>query len=519
MIIKMGKISEKFSEIKYQNEADVEIKFVLPFLEEFLGYPKEKIMPKYRIPVYLAIPFNRENKIPSSYLKKSAKPDFIVLDNDNKNLFVIEVKRPKENLMNYTHQLQGYSLAAKTNLIVITNGIQFYVYDGVELLINFQNIQELDQNFDQVENLLHYSNQNIWFFHRISKIISLKGLKPNLYLDLTDFRPYLEKFKNFTKYIEVLNVKIEKIIDYNIFKFSINGLQVNFQELIYQIREKKNAQFILKADSGLGKSQFFDYLRTLFAQFTLDSHTKLVPVIINLKNWTLNDDILKLLVEQLNFTKINETDIKKFLNMGIFLLFFDAYDEIEAGLKNSFLKIFLRFSEMYPKNIFIVSLKTGITEEELERKAINIYMEPPERENLINYIDNNLGIIPANDFFSEIDNNNLTEISKLPLFLNYLIIYRKKIGVLPNSKNQILNILIRNYFSDHIGKKLTEKIDLEISEKILGSIAYYMIFQWNKNKITEMEYRSIIKNTLDQLITNFELRDTITEEKVTDFFY
>lgn len=174
---------------------------------------------------------------------------------------------------------------------------------------------------------------------------------------------------------------------------------------------------------------------------------------------------------------------------------------------------------MYPKNIFIVSLKTGITEEELERKAINIYMEPPERENLINYIDNNLGIIPANDFFSEIDNNNLTEISKLPLFLNYLIIYRKKIGVLPNSKNQILNILIRNYFSDHIGKKLTEKIDLEISEKILGSIAYYMIFQWNKNKITEMEYRSIIKNTLDQLITNFELRDTITEEKVTDFFY
>ena len=122
----MTRIFERFGSIRFQNEAEVSNRFVLPLLLNF-GYEENEILPE-RLQPAIIIPRNRNKELDGKDAK--IKPDFMVaLDGDSEKLiFSFDSKGPNESLDSHLRQLLAYCISAGTNLIAVTNGIEFRVY-------------------------------------------------------------------------------------------------------------------------------------------------------------------------------------------------------------------------------------------------------------------------------------------------------------------------------------------------------------------------------------------------------
>ncbi len=115
----MGVIFEQFHSIKYENEAEVSLKFVMPLLTEHLGFSREDIKPERYYPERSVS--RGKKKISSKFFPKGQRPDFVICINDISNpKFVLESKAPGEELEKHLSQLQSYTLCVGVDLLVIT---------------------------------------------------------------------------------------------------------------------------------------------------------------------------------------------------------------------------------------------------------------------------------------------------------------------------------------------------------------------------------------------------------------
>lgn len=119
----MGRIFDRFGQLQFHNEADVSQNFLLPLLTEFLGYRADEILPERTLPP-LDIPLNRKQTAISDRLPAKGRPDFIVTLNGRDYVLLCDSKGPDENLEDHLPQLLAYCIAARTNLLLITNGTQ-----------------------------------------------------------------------------------------------------------------------------------------------------------------------------------------------------------------------------------------------------------------------------------------------------------------------------------------------------------------------------------------------------------
>jgi predicted type IV restriction endonuclease len=176
----MGKISERFSQLVFHNEAEVSQKFVIPLLVEFLGYGVEEILPEFLLPSF-DIPLNREKVINSEVVNAGIKPDYIIALNGDisKKIAILDSKGPNENLNLYLQQLIAYCIALKTNLIAITNGKEFQLLDANEVIFKANDLEELDLRFEQLRKLLHKENISLSFLERIKSLDGSNFLRSN----------------------------------------------------------------------------------------------------------------------------------------------------------------------------------------------------------------------------------------------------------------------------------------------------------------------------------------------------
>lgn len=85
-------------------------------------------------------------------------PDYI-LQVQNKNVFIIEAKNPRENILTGTNPEQAYSYAIhreiKVSKYVLCNGIDMVVFDVNELVPIFKmKVKEFEENWDSLYKLL-----------------------------------------------------------------------------------------------------------------------------------------------------------------------------------------------------------------------------------------------------------------------------------------------------------------------------------------------------------------------------
>ncbi|TFG20494.1 MAG: hypothetical protein EU529_14820 [Promethearchaeota archaeon] len=554
----MGKIYNRFSNQEYINEADVEINFVEPLLKEFLGYSTYNILPKKRYKVrdgfnIKEIVINRNTKIPINRL--GGEPDFIITDRKNykklffkdtiekkeeeKAFFLIEVKGPNENLENFIDQKNAYCNLAKTNLIVMTDGSKFLVYDFNELLLKCNNIEELDTKFNFLRILIHKDNQNISLANRIALLMRANEKFIDIPLGISDFFEYIEMYSKEKKFIYVLNEKFEKINDYRLFNFiSSQNKRIDYQDIISQIRHKsilssmklqiynqnhksleKNKIIIIKGESGVGKTEFLNHLRYYFFNLIKDKKSNVIPLILKLKYWSEINDIFQIICRELDITILDKGDIKKYLKEGQFLILLDAYDEISLENQKKFQRNFEYFRIKYPQSLILITTKTDDLFFNWDENIFTlVLMKPPKIEDLDYYIRKNLNYNHIK-FISEIKNKNLDEIFENPLFLNYLIIYVNNYGNFPESKIEIIEKLISFYFEKYIIEiKSLRLFDINIIKKILSYIAFKMRFELKTEKLPKKEYWKILTSILQELKNSFDITDeSITSNLIDDF--
>ncbi len=341
--------------------------------------------------------------------------------------------------------------------------------------------------------------------------------------------------------IQVLKERLYKINDYSLFKFTLEKEKdIDYKEIINQVltfdksrdidedveideQEKKNNEnsFILKGESGVGKTQFLKFLKNHFIRLLNENETNLIPILIRLKFWIDNKGIFKLINEELKIPELKKRTIKSFLMKGRFILLLDGYDEIIQENKIKFLQDLLKFKDDYPTNVFLITLKIDNSVEELERNFPSIIsIKPPGLEKLHDHIKNNLEEDPQ-VFFSEIQKRNLTSMVRLPLFLNYLIIYIKKKGFkqFPKSKYELLDNLIQDYFNEHVSENqiLLPSI-FDVSKKVISYIAFNMIFKLKANQLKKREYIELLTERTDYLREKGEINSSISDGVLTEFF-
>jgi len=213
----MGKIYNKFSKVELTSESSVEQKFIYPFLIEFLGYQANEIIPQKGY-ASINIPFSRSIEIPSKYLDAIAIPDYSIKDANGRILFILDAKKPEEDVSDYKNQLYGYAVAVGVNLIVITNGNQFDIYDGSEKIMECKSLEEVDINFNSIKTLLHKKNQGKKITFRIYEFEKERDQKTIIILPLSDYTEYLKRYSYLNESIIVLGEDLPRITDFLVFR-------------------------------------------------------------------------------------------------------------------------------------------------------------------------------------------------------------------------------------------------------------------------------------------------------------
>ena len=144
----MGKIFEQFHSLENENEADVSQNFVIPLLTKYLGFSLEDIKPERYFPAK-DIFYGRKKLCSTKDLPESQRPDYVVCIKDILNpRFIVDSKAPNESLEKHLPQLKSYSIGVGVNILVITNGVGFRIYDVNNLMFKANNIEELDLKFN-----------------------------------------------------------------------------------------------------------------------------------------------------------------------------------------------------------------------------------------------------------------------------------------------------------------------------------------------------------------------------------
>lgn len=511
----MGRVYNRFSTIDYTNESSVEQKFIFPFLTEFLGYKPKNIMPQESYNVIENFPINRDKEIPIEYLKAEGKPDYLVIDDLREIYFIIDAKHPEEDISNYKNQLKAYCAAYGINIIMVTNGIQFRIYDFAEVVIDCQNLEEIDVKFDEIQKILHEKNQSKPVVYRIAEIIKVDQSESTVILPLTDYSDYLKRQSSLSSNIIVLGEKLVRLTEYELFHFEIDKNKIFLEVLLS--RFKNGNKYLLKGNSGIGKSEFVNYLISLFSQETLNQETNIIPMKIELRFWGSGSTIETSIKKGIKYEDLNESDITFSLKDGQFLLFFDGIDEIQSDLKNNFLRSLLETEKLYPNNCFVIISKPGIDLKKLESTHIQILMEPPHLDELEKYVKSNLDKINYIEFRKLIDKFNLIDLIQSPLFLNFILVYVDKLGKMPESRYTILEDLLNYYFEAHIDEKFASNIHFNLIQTILSNLAYNLFVLKNTGTISERDYVDLVKNILNTYEHPLELTDNITIQKINEF--
>ena len=473
----MGKVYKKFYKIELTSESSVEQKFIYPFLKKFLGYSPNNIIPQKPYKTE-NIPFNRNIEIPSKYLDATAIPDFTIKDAHEKALFILDAKSPKEDISDYKNQLYGYAFVVGVNLIVITNGNQFDIYDGVEKLIECKSLEDIDINFNSIKTLLHKKNQGKRIITRIIEFGKEWNQKTKFNLPLSDYGEYLRRNSDLDETIIVLGEVFPRITDYNLFQFKIDKKQVlSLHELISNyIVYTKNNRLILKGSSGVGKSEFVNYLISYLSNFTLKQERNIIPVKIELVNWNINSSFIQKIKHVINIDGIKEEDIENSLRDGHFILFFDSLDELPQYSNDSFYRALSEMEKLYDSNCYVLITKPGIDLQRIESERDIIWIEPPKLDDLSDYINSILKNSDFETFLKELEKRKLDSLAQIPIMLHYLIIHFNNLGSFPRSKFELLEDLINDYFEKYIGQKFNEIKNLNIIREVLSLIAYDIIF-------------------------------------------
>ena len=536
----MGKIFDHFEYINYENEADVNHKFVIPFLTEFLGLSLEKdIYPERNYPAKDL--FYGIKSFSSKSLPSSQRPDFVICIDDISNpKFVLESKAPTENLEQHLNQMKSYALGVGVNLLVITNGKNFRIYNVNDIIFQANDISELDIRFDCIEKILSKkileSNSTTRILQRIDLPKSL-GLsaeqiadeeKKKIDLEISDFKDYLQHLQNeFADWqiprefhslysSEIVQYPPNKLHKFQIYEHAELQLRDRNEYTYEEVDLKfKNLKVIL-GESGIGKTTLLKYLCYSKSTSCLKSISSQIPVYIPLRQLGPNTSLKDLIMDSLGKRGFNLPFDRFFdtLRKNSFLFLLDAYDEVQENYLEEAKRQIEDFTSD-PK--YVVYVTSRVSRPLFLSGATQFVIKSLEQNEIDSLLEKYFGGEKFK-FWLEIKNKGLTEESKNTLLLTLMILIYKDDSCIPSTRNQIIKRTIEKIkeWEQSKGERLIDGLTWEIKEQLFSKLAFKFIDCNRKSYLSKDEIDDVLLPFLEKYEQKREIPKGIAKNRILD---
>lgn len=535
----MGKIFDIFGSLIYENEAEVNQNFVIPFLTQFLGFTRDEIKPEKYFPAF-DISYGRK-KMSSKNLPKHLIPDYIVCIEDVPR-FIVETKAITEALENHIPQAKSYAIGLNVNFIVLTNGKEFLIFDVNHLIFKVETIEKLDLKFDIVKEILSKESiktkkpieilQSIDYDRALNESLEERNATEirNKQLKISDFQKYLTNIRDnfqiwqkplifqFDPEFQIEQFSPEKLLKfkpYLAFKSAINILHDDETYVFSDFDDKLKSQVIvLIGDSGIGKTTALKYLTWSKSVECLNVQNIQIPIYIQLRSYGQNNSLESLAIKFLaeNGFTVSIPEYREYLKKNEFIFLLDALDEIPEKLVDDFQEEFTQFLTNYPHRIIITSRQLRIPK---YQKSLTLMISPLDNSTIEQFLQ-----IYLKNQWHDLDNQikwkHLERESQNTLILTLIIRIYKEHHELPHSRPQIIKKIVENVKEWEELKRNRFSFDLpwKIKENLLSVLAFESAKEEKKILFTSDEFFKIVHPILEDYVERKEISSTFLKSDI-----
>jgi len=515
----MGKLFDQFGGLTYRNEAEVSQNFVLPLLQDFLGYALREIIPEKIFPAR-ALDWG-VTKVPGGSKMLNHRPDFVVCINGQLEQvkFIIDTKGPQEDIDGHVGQLRSYATTLGVNLLLMTNGRDLKVFDVNHPLFHSVDIVDLQLKIDQLVQLLGRTNQRaksapeiIQGFDFTAAIspadqaaIDRKVQQKRLLL--ADFQVYLggvsaqyERWHLPSWHFDALdNLALHQIDPSQLLSFQKRGTvaerpnpekEISLPDI--EADSSLNTKFF-EGETGSGKSCLLKYLTYRVAEDAKMHRETRIPVFVALREIGHGYSLETLIVSALNRYGYPCSHFHTLPKANDFVFFLDAYDEIrQEFLEETFLAI-ERLSATHE-----IYLTTRPNRPAPFKASATYVILPISEEQSQALVRKHLG----NQYYTfkqQLEWNNLTAEAGNILLLLFLISLFKESGSLPPTVMKVIHAVVSRTRNWQESKRQTgHRLSWQTTQDCLAVLAYRVI-DVGETALSREEAELLLREKMEEL--------------------
>lgn len=444
-------------------EEDVRAKIVTKLIDA-LGYPSNCV--SMEVPVYYHEGRTRPKPKYADaicYSKKTPKPDREASfsgEYRDCTLFVIEVKKPDEDIVDAVPQAEFYTYWTRAPLYCVTNGKDYRFFASVrnaaDRCISATGPDELSSKWTEIYSEFSFRNA---LAIKEAAINSREQIKPILF-----------------EYC----LRIVRIHHVDGFKRSLlqNGAE---HEISVDALMGEESSFLVYGSPGIGKSELLGRAAARIAQQYLDGHGSRVPITIRARSWCRQYN--NLLEGAFHEAALVSPEITiEFLqeNPDMFCLVVDGLDEAKRERDLLFDELAL-FASMESTRLICSSRFEGDSSF-IGLKSFEL--SPLADEQIINYLSTN-GFKRPDSVLRKLSKNG-RDLLRNPLHLSCLTEYLKRQDVDDIPKNT--SIIYAEFIRHMLTSKIDSTADVDVAKicNILG--AYALNDLVNQNSPNPLEF-------------------------------
>jgi len=246
---------------------------------------------------------------------------------------------------------------------------------------------------------------------------------------------------------------------------------------------------IIYGVQGIGKTTILNYMAYRQAKKCIELEDDQIPIIITLRSYGLNKDIITLIITSLNKLgyRYNRYYFMKNLNNNNFLFYFDGFDEIQDKFRTDVLSEINDLIKNYPKHRYIITSR--VTEKIQISLGVSFIIQRLSNENINYFCELNLGP-RKEEFLHRVTQMNLLSSLRNTLILIFMIYIYKSGGKFPSTRARVIKEIINgvekwekekivrneSVLPWHIKQDLLEYLSYSIKNKNLNLTIFYQDF-------------------------------------------
>jgi hypothetical protein len=273
---------------------------------------------------------------------------------------------------------------------------------------------------------------------------------------------------------------------------------------------------ILLGESGAGKTTSLWRIAVQAAERLRDGHDDRVPVLLNLRGWSLSRRVPALLQERFEPFELEFAVLQQDLRAGKFLVMIDGINEVPQAYSSNCGYDVVKFIADYPGNRYVIACRSAdfgpsmlpIREGDPPLREPRVYeICRLDRGQILGYasayglrhgiaIENFLQQLNVRSDDAWGDKTSPLQLARIPLYLQIFLDVYRQTNTLPNSRAELLKALVGHILRREESRN-QRRIDRFASELTLGRVAFKSSFTSSALRLQVSYARELVQQALE----------------------